>query len=93
MRVDDGRQGSGLLAPKMKARTVVGRGRRADPGHELRLGTEKESEKCEDNRWDGQKQEEKTPDIVLLPSHELERVRGVRSLSYLLSYVVQARDH
>ena len=59
MRVDDGRQGSGLLAPKMKARTVVGRGRRADPGHELRLGTEKESEKCEDNRWDGQKQEEK----------------------------------
>ena len=40
MRVNEGRKGSSLIATKMRARTVVGRGEKSllsDPGSELRL--------------------------------------------------------
>ena len=45
--VDKGRKGWSLLAMKMRARTVAGRGEDSllsDPGPELRLGKEKEKE-------------------------------------------------
>ena len=45
MQIDEGRKGSSLLAIKIKARTVVGRGKKSlfsDLGSELRLGMERE---------------------------------------------------
>ena len=51
-----------ILAIKTKARNVVGRGEtslRSDPGSELRLGRAKEKEKCEDIKWDEQKNKKK----------------------------------
>ena len=53
MRVDEGRKGWSLLAIKMKARTIVGRGEKSllgGPGSELHLEREKEKGECEDNR-------------------------------------------
>ena len=45
VRIDEGRTGWSLIAIKIKARTVVGRGKESllgDPGSESHLGREKE---------------------------------------------------
>ena len=58
MRVDEGREGSSILAAKMKALTVVRREERSllsDSGFELCLGRERGKKRYEDKRWDEHK--------------------------------------